>query len=267
MPPESASQTTQSGVHHASLDVLAFAAHPDDVELCAGGTMCLLAKQGYQTGIVDFSKGELGSRGTPALRMEEAADAGKILGTSARVNLGIPDGNIENSKANQLLVIETIRRFRPHIVLLNPDIDRHPDHGAAASLVKSALFYAGLRKVETRGPDGNLQEPWRPDHALQYMQSTPFEPTLIVDVSEVWQERMDAMQAFKSQFFNPDYKAKADEPQTFISNPDYFKWIEARARTYGYMIGAKYGEPFVYPQGPIGVTDLLQTLDRKKEFK
>ncbi|MFK7846621.1 MAG: bacillithiol biosynthesis deacetylase BshB1 [Rhodothermales bacterium] len=249
------------------LDLLAFAAHPDDVELCAGGTMCLLAKQGYSTGIVDLSQGELGSRGTPALRKEEAAEASKILGISARVNLGMPDGDIQNTKANQLKIIETIRRFRPHIILLNAPLDRHPDHGDAAELVKSALFYAGLIKVETRGPDGTLQEPWRPDHALHYMQSTPFEPTMIVDVSDVWTQRMEAMQAFKSQFFNPGYKAGKDEPQTFISNPEYFKWIEARARTYGYMIGATYGEPFLYNQGPIGVTDLFATLSRKKEFK
>ncbi len=249
------------------LDVLAFAAHPDDVELCAGGTMCLLAKQGYKTGIVDFSKGELGSRGTPQLRMEEAAGAAKIMGIQARVNLGIPDGNIENSKANQLKVIETIRRFQPHMILMNPNVDRHPDHGDAAALVKASLFYAGLRKIETIGPDGVQQEPWRPDHALHYMQSTAFEPMLVVDVSEVWPQRMQAMQAFKSQFFNPDYKPAEDEPQTFISNPDFFEWIEARARNYGYMIGAKYGEPFRYHQGPIGVTDLVDTLSRKKSFK
>lgn len=229
--------------------------------------MCLLAKQGYKTGIVDFSKGELGSRGTPALRMEEAADAAQILGTSARVNLGIPDGNIENSKANQLKIIETIRRFKPHMVLMNPAADRHPDHGDASALVKSALFYAGLRKVETAGPDGETQEPWRPDHALEYMQTTPFEPTLIVDISDVWEQRMQAMQAFKSQFFNPDYQAKDDEPQTFISNPGFFAWIEARARNYGYMIGATYGEAFRYHQGPIGVTDLVATLSRTKAYK
>ena len=229
--------------------------------------MCLLAKQGYKTGIVDFSQGELGSRGTPALRMEEAADAAKIMGTAARVNLGIPDGNIENSKANQLKIIETIRRFRPHMVLMNPAVDRHPDHGDASALVKSSLFYAGLRKVETIGPDGITQEPWRPDHALEYMQTTPFEPTLIVDISDVWEQRMQAMQAFKSQFFNPNYEAKEDEPQTFISNPEFFAWIEARARNYGYMIGARYGEAFRYHQGPIGVTDLVATLSRTKMYK
>ncbi len=250
-----------------TLDLLAFAAHPDDVELCAGGTMCLLAQQGYKTGIVDLSEGELGSRGTPALRRQEAAEASKILGIATRHNLGIPDGNIENSKANQLKIIQAIRRYKPHLVLLNALVDRHPDHGDAANLVKSPLFYAGLRKVETHDEMGELQAPCRPDHALHYMQTTPFEPTLIVDVSDVWGQRMEAMQAFKSQFFNPADQPADNEPQTFISNPGFFEWIEARARTYGYMIGAKYGEPFLYNQGPIGVTDLFTTLSRTREFK
>ena len=145
--------------------------------------------------------------------------------------------------------------------------DRHPDHPDASALVKSALFYAGLRKIESHDAVGNPQQPWRPDHALHYMQSTLFEPTLVVDVSDVWAQRMEAMRAFKSQFFNPDYKPAKDEPQTFISNPDFFNWIEARAKTYGYLIGAKYGEPFLYDQGPIAVTDLLTTFARKKAFK
>ncbi len=172
-----------------------------------------------------------------------------------------------NTKANQLKVIRALRRYRPHIILMNTPVDRHPDHPDAAQLVKSAVFYAGLRKVETQEDDGTPQEPWRPDHALHYMQTIPFEPTFIVDVSEVWEQRMEAMRAFKSQFHNPDYKPDDDEPQTFISNPAFFEWIEARARNYGYMIGAKYGEPFLYHQGPIGVTDLVSVLSRKKEFK
>ena len=249
------------------LDVLAFAAHPDDVELSAGGTMCVLARQGYKTGIVDLSMGELGSRGTPALRRQEAAEASKILGISAREHLDIPDGDMANTKANQLKVIAALRKHRPHIILMNTPVDRHPDHPDAAQLVISSIFYAGLRKVETLDAGGAPQEPWRPDHALHYMQTIPFEPTLIVDVSDVWEQRMAAMQAFKSQFFNPDYEPAEDEPQTFISNPDFFEWIEARARNYGYMIGAKYGEPFLYHQGPIGVTDLVTVLSRKKAFK
>lgn len=250
-----------------SLDVLAFAAHPDDVELSAGGTMALLANQGYKTGIVDLTRGQLGSRGTPELREKEAQAASKILGVSERINLGMQDGSILNDRPHQLKIIEAVRRYRPHIVLINAPVDRHPDHGMAATLVTHALFYAGLIKIETRRPDGEVQSPWRPDHALHYMQTTPFEPTLIIDVSDTWETRVEALKAYKSQFFNKDYEPDSDEPETFISNPAFFEWIETRARTYGHMIGVTYGEPFLYPQGPIAVTDLVSTLSHKKAFK
>lgn len=229
--------------------------------------MCLLAKQGYATGIVDFTQGELGSRGTPELRLDEADRAADIMGLEARDNLGLPDGNIANTKANQRALIQRIRRYRPHIVLLNAPECRHPDHCDAAELATDALFYSGLRKVETTDTDGAAQEPWRPHHVLHYMQAVSFEPTLVVDVSEVWEQRLDALQAFKSQFFNPDYDADADEPETFISNPAFFEWIEARARTYGYTVGATYGEPFLYRGGPIGVGDLVDVLDREKPYR
>ncbi len=249
------------------LHLLALAAHPDDVELAAGGTLCRLANAGYRVGIVDFTRGELGSRGTPEGRLEEAREAGKILGLAARENLGLPDGDIEDSKANQLRVVEVLRRHRPHIVLINAAVDRHPDHGAAHRLAMSAIFYSGLRKVASAEPDGTPHEPWRPHHILQYMQTTPFEPTLVVDVSDVWEQRTRALLAFKSQIANPDYIPAPDEPQTFVSNPMYFRWIEARAQTFGYSIGATHGEPFRYEQGPLGVTDLVAFLDREKAFR
>ncbi len=250
---------------HPTLDVLALAAHPDDVELCAGGTMCVLARDGYRTGIVDFTRGELGSRGTPEGRLEEAAASAEILGLSARDNLGLPDGDIQNTKANQEKLVRLVRRYRPPIVLVNTLEDRHPDHGDAARLSVDALFYSGLVKLETF--DGEEpQEPWRPHHVLHYMQSIPFEPTLVVDVSEVWEQRTAALQAFQSQFFNPDYDG-AGEPETFISNPDFFRWVEARARVYGYRVGATFGEPLLYRHGPVGVTDLVGMLGTEKRFR
>lgn len=249
------------------LDVLALAAHPDDVELCAGGTMCLLARQGYQTGIVDFTRGELGSRGTPELRMDEARHAAEILGLAARENLGIPDGRIDDTEAHRRRLIRMIRRYRPRIVLLNALEVRHPDHGHAARLALDACFYGGLRKIETFEDDGTPQAPWRPHHVLHYMQAIEFTPTLVVDVSDVWAQRIEALQAFRSQFFHPDYEPGADEPETFVSNPEFFQWVEARARSYGYKVGATFGEPFLYHHGPFGVQDLPAVLHQEKRFR
>ena len=250
----------------APLDVLALAAHPDDVELCAGGTMCLLARQGYRTGVVDFTRGELGTRGTPEGREREAAAAAEVLGLAARENLGIPDGDIQNTRENQLRVIRAVRRHRPAVVLTTAETVRHPDHGDATRLSVDALFYAGLAKIETTDDDGAPQEPWRPHHVLHYMQALDFEPTFVVDVSDVWDQRMDALLAFESQFYQGG-EGEGDEPETYISNPGFLQWVEARARVYGYRIGATYGEPFLYRHGPVGVSDLVATLNRERPFR
>lgn len=250
------------------LAVLALAAHPDDVELCAGGIVCALTGQGHRVGIVDFTRGELGSRGTPEQRLEEADAAGEVLGISARHNLGLPDGDIPNTAASRASLIAYVRRYRPRVVLINAPECRHPDHCAAARLSTDALFYSGLRKIETTDPEtGEPQEPWRPQHVLHYMQSVPFVPTLVVDVTDVWEQRTRALQAFRSQFFNPDYTPSDDEPETFISNPAFFEWVEARARTYGYSVGATFGEPLLYRHGPIGTADLMGMLAREKPFR
>lgn len=253
----------------APLDVLALAAHPDDVELCAGGTMCLLSAQGYRTGIADFTRGELGSRGSPEQREREAADASDAMGLAVRENLAIPDGAIENTRANQLKVIRAVRRYRPHVVLISFLECRHPDHGDSARLAIDSLFYAGLRKIETRDDraGGAAQEPWRPHHVLHYMQMIEFDPTFVVDVTPVWSARLNALRAFKSQFYNPDYQPAENEPETFVSNEGFFRWVEARARTYGYKIGAEYGEPFLYRHGPVGVENLITVLSRERTFR
>ena len=249
------------------LDVPALPAHPADVELCCGGTMCLLAEQGYQTGVVDFTRGELGTRGTPEGRMEEAARAAEVMGLATRENLGIPDGDIQNTRDNQLKVIRTVRRHRPGIVLVTAEKVRHPDHGDATRLAVDALFYSGLAKIETFEDDGQKQEPWRPQHVLHYLQALDAEPTFVVDVSSVWDRRMEALLAFESQFHQPNADGESDEPETYISNPGFLAWVEARARTYGYRIGAEFGEPFVYRHGPVGVDDLVAVLSRERPFR
>ena len=250
---------------HIGLDVLALGAHPDDVELAAGGAMCLMARQGHRVGIVDLTRGELGSRGDPEGRRQEAEAAAGIIGLEARENLGIPDGDIAPSKENQLGVIRMLRRYRPRIVLTHPMRCRHPDHSAAAQLTVDACFYSGLRKIETSDADTAEQQPWRPHHILHYAEVVPFEPTLVVDVTETWEQRTRALQAYKSQFFNPEYEPGADEPETFVSNAAFFQWIEARARMYGYAIGATYGEAFLY-RGLLGVSSLANILQRERPF-
>ncbi len=238
------------------IDVLAVAAHPDDAELFAGGTLCLLGKQGYRTAVVDLTEGELGSRGSRTLRREEAARASVVMGLACRVNLEIPDGNIANTSENRMKLIRVVRRLRPRIVLAGAPTCRHPDHEDAMRLTVAALFSSGLRKIETTDDEGTEQDPHRPEHVLHYMQNVPFEPTLVVDVSEVWDQRISAIRAFKSQFFNPSYEAGEDEPETYVSNSEYLGWIESRARFYGYPVGAMYGEPYLYRQGPLRVTNL-----------
>jgi len=243
------------------LDVLALAAHPDDVELSCGGLMALLVAQGYRTGIVDFTRGELGTRGTPEERLAESAEASRVLGLSHRENLGLPDGEIRNTKEAQLLVVQAVRRTRPHIVLINAPDDRHPDHGDAARLSTDALFASGLAKIETVGPDGVPQEPWRPHHVLHYMQTVEFEPSFVVDVTPVWETRMAALRAFRSQF------DATEGPETFISTPAFLQFVEARSRHFGWRIGATYGEPLLYRHGPVGVEDLVRTLGRERALR
>ena len=144
---------------------------------------------------------------------------------------------------------------------------RHPDHEDATRLVLKAQFQAGLRMIETVGADGEVQAPWRPTHVLHYMQTLPFEPTLVVDVSAVWAQRMKALLAYRTQFFDPDYRPDDDEPETFISNPDFLAWVEARARHYGYPVGATYGEPLRVRGGPFGTDDLLSVLSKDRRYR
>ena len=230
------------------LDILAFAAHPDDTELCCGGTLAALANEGHKVGVVDFSKGEMGSRGTPELRMKESKKASEIIGLSVRDNLGLPDTRIENKEKYRLKIIQKVRRYRPHICLVGASSDRHPDHGNATRLALDAIFYSGLVKIGTSDKDGNSQQPWRPSHILHYMQDRTFEPDIVFDITDTFETKKKAILAFSSQF---NVENSGDEPETYISSSKFFKGIEARARHYGHLIGAEFGEPFKYYNGPV----------------
>lgn len=221
------------------LDILALVAHPDDVELSFGGTLLVHKNMGFKTGIVDLTQGELGTRGTPEIRAQEAADAAEILGLSARDNLAFSDGFFTNDRDHQLKVIEQIRRFQPRIVITNSIYDRHPDHTRGAQMVETAFFLAGLKEVKTTW-EGKEQEAYRPERLYFSIQSTAHEPDLLVDISEVIEQRREAINAFKSQFYDPN----SDEPETYISSKGFMTMLESRSREFGQRIGVEYAEGF-----------------------
>lgn len=233
------------------LDILALAAHPDDVELSCSGTLIKAITHGKKAGIIDFTRGELGTRGTPEIREAEAAESARIMGLSARENLGFRDGYFANDEAHQLALIRMIRKYRPDVILANAFDDRHPDHGRGSQLAKEACFKAGLKMVETE-LDGVKQEKWRPGAVYHYIQSIPREPDFVVDVTDVWEKRKKAIRAFKSQFFDPLSK----EDSTYISSPMFLRMVEARAIEYGHLIGVKYAEGFQVERTP-GIDDIF----------
>ncbi len=233
------------------LDVLAIGAHPDDVELTCSGTIAKCVKLGYKVGILDLTEGELGTRGSRSIRVKEADEAAKILGVHIRDNLRIPDGNIEVNQNNLTKVIQVYRTYRPKIILIPHWHERHPDHVHSHHLSREAWFYSGLTKMETKF-EGKTQLPWRPQNYFHYMQRYQFTPSFIVDVSDVYDIRVEAIGAHKSQFYNPESK----DPETLLSQKSFLDVVETRAKFYGHQIGAKYGEPF-YSADPIGVNDIF----------
>lgn len=223
------------------LDILAIGSHPDDVELGCSGTLISEIKRGKKAGIIDLTQGELGTRGTVETRYAEAADAARIMGLSARENLEMRDGFFQNDETHQLQLISAIRKYQPDVVIGNILEDRHPDHGRAGWLIYDACFLSGLEKIKTKDADGGEQEKWRPKILLQYIQDRFFEPDIIVDISHVWEQRMEAIRAYKTQFFS----ATSQEPETYISSPEFMEALTARARLLGKRIGVKYGEGFL----------------------
>lgn len=222
------------------LDILAIGAHPDDVEISCSGTLLKQKAAGCKVGILDLTKGELGTRGDATTRMKEVKEASKILGLDARENLGFADGFFRNDKAHQLEVIKMIRKYQPQIVLANAPYDRHPDHGRAASLIRDACFLAGLPKVVTKA-GGKVQTAFRPRSVYHYIQAIHQEPHFVVDVTPYFEKKLKSILAYKSQFYNP----ASHEPGTFISSPEFLEFIRARAVHFGVPIGVNYAEGFL----------------------
>jgi bacillithiol biosynthesis deacetylase BshB1 len=232
------------------IDVLAFGVHPDDVELSCAGILLAEKKQGKTTGIIDLTQGELGTRGTAETRIQEAADSARILKVDIRENLSLADGFFMNDEPHQRRVIAAIRKHRPDIILCNAPEDRHPDHGRSAQLLTDAAFLSGLRKIETTA-DGKAQEHWRPKYVLHYIQDRFLQPDFVYDISAVFEEKLESIKAFKTQFNSPG----TDEPQTYISTPDFLESVIYRSKMFGKMIGVKYAEGFISKK-MIGISSL-----------
>lgn len=237
---------------HMKLDILAFGAHPDDVEISAGGTLAKQESLGYKTGIVDLTRGDLGTRGTPDIRDQEAQRAGEILKVSVRENLAFRDGFFLNDEEHQMEVVQMIRKYRPEIVLANAPTDRHPDHGKGGELVKTAAFLAGLRKIKTE-LEGEEQEAYRPRLVLHYIQFQSLKPDVIINIGEHIHTKMEAIEAYRSQFYDPQSK----EPSTVISSKNFLDSIRYRAQDWGRLIGTDFGEGFVSSQD-LGLEDVMQ---------
>lgn len=223
------------------LDILAFGSHPDDVELGCGATLAKEIVNGKTVGIIDLTRGELGTRGTAETREKESAEASKILGVTTRINMDFADGFFVNDKTHQLELIKMIRKFKPDVVLCNAIDDRHIDHGKGSKLVSDACFLSGLLKIDTQYEDEDgWQGPWRPKHVYHYIQWKHLDPDFVVDVSGFIDKKMEAVLAYKTQFFD----SKSKEPETPISSKNFTNSIIYRARDLGRLIGVEHAEGF-----------------------
>ncbi|MBZ9778806.1 bacillithiol biosynthesis deacetylase BshB1 [Psychroflexus sp. CAK8W] len=227
------------------LDILAIGAHPDDVELSCSGTLAKEISKGKKVGILDLTRGELGTRGTAETRDEEAKNAAEILGVSVRKNLEFSDGFFTNNTAHQLEIIKILRKYRPDVILCNAIHDRHIDHGKGSQLVSDACFLSGLKKIETIY-EGNSQKEWRPKHVYHYIQWYDIEPDIVVDISGFMNKKLECVKAYKTQF----YDIKSKEPQTPISSSNFFDSITYRARNLGRIIGTEHAEGYTVERYP-----------------
>lgn len=237
-----------------AIDILAFGIHPDDVELCCGGTLLRHIAKGYTVGLADLTRGELGTRGNADLRSEEALSAARLMGAQFRVQFNFRDGFFTQSEEELVAIIRLIRECRPKLVLANALRDRHPDHGRAAKLVADAAFYAGLTKIVTMGFHGQDQERWRPAMLMHYIQDHQLEPDIAIDISEYMDAKIELLQCYSSQF----YQEQSQEPATPISGADFFETIRSNAKVVGRPCGFLYGEGFQL-QVHAGIQDVFQS--------
>ncbi len=234
------------------LDILAIGVHPDDVELSCCGTLLRHIAQGKKVGLLDLTRGELGTRGSAEIRDEEAANSAKLMGALVRDNLAMADGFFQNDKANQLKIVQILRKYQPEIVLANAINDRHPDHGRAAKLAHDACFLAGLIKIETFDDDGNLQDRWRPKAVYHYIQDYDLKPDFVVDITGFMDKKIELIQTFKSQFYNPDSK----ELESPISTKAFLESVIGKNRGFGRPSGTEFAEGFNVAR-PVMVQDLF----------
>lgn len=234
------------------VDILAIGVHPDDVELSCGGTLLKHIDMGYSVGLLDLTKGELGTRGNAMIRTDEAMKAAELLQAKFRVQLDLSDGFFQSDKASIIKIINIIRSAKPTLILANALSDRHPDHGRAAKLIEDAVFYSGLQKIESLDENSMEQKRWRPKQILHYIQDHQLTADIIFNISDVIEKKLEIIRCFKSQFFNP----LSSEPDSPISGEDFFEVIKSKNRTYGRSMGVEYAEGFNI-DGPVALNDLL----------
>ncbi len=239
------------------VDILAIGVHPDDIELGCAGTLLRHQAMGYTIGLLDLTRGELGSRGSAEIRTQEAAAAAKVLGAQFRENADMADGFFQHSEENIRTIIRVIRKAQPRIVLANALKDRHPDHGRAAKLIADACFYSGLLKIATYDEDGKAQEKWRPQAVYHFSQDNNYRPDFVVDISAYFERKMEAILCYSSQFYAPSAGEYAEEPSTPISGQDFLDYQRAKAAAFGREAGYLLAEAFQTDR-LIGIGDLLQ---------
>jgi N-acetylglucosamine malate deacetylase 1 len=240
------------------VDILAVGVHPDDIELSCSGTLLRHIEQGKTVGLLDLTRGELGSRGSADLRDQEAANSARKMGASFRRNLKMADGFMQYTQENLLKIIEIIRWCQPTIVLANAPDDRHPDHGRAAKLTADACFYSGLLKIET-SYEGQQQQHWRPKAVYHYIQDKELVPSFVVDITPYLEKKQELILTFRSQFFLQDSKEYSEEPETPISGKDFMEFLQSKSRVFGRPIGVEFAEGFIAAR-TVGVNDFFNLI-------